>query len=203
MIYLIDEKKERQQNLGFSKDFFAKHEDVLFPIYNNVKLQEFKYQIFNDLNIILFHESFFDSPENRHSKDGLIIRKQLIEYSSTKNTLVVFFSGSIGSRSIDQNCAYIPVEILYQNLASFCDKYRNNTQVTLKEIVFGSSLTKEEILLLKNEIWENLYDMKDEENVMPNASLFRALEKLEILTGRAFAKEKVSNGFLKYQLKNI
>ena len=33
MIYLIDDKGERQKNLGWSKDVLMKYKEILIPIY--------------------------------------------------------------------------------------------------------------------------------------------------------------------------
>ena len=203
MVYLIDDKKVRQKNLGWSSNILEKYKDILAPIYTNIDLQKVKHEIFNGDNIILFHESFFDVPENYHVNDGLQVRRDLNEYSNKNERLVVFFSGSIGSRSIESNSAHIPVEILYRNLATFCERYKANDQNLMKQIVFGSTDVREEILLVKSEIWESLYDLRDDQNMELNATLLQALEQIEKLVGKKILKEGISTGYLKYQLQNI
>jgi len=169
MVYLIDDKKVRQKNLGWSSNILEKYKDILAPIYTNIDLQKVKHEIFNGDNIILFHESFFDVPENYHVNDGL----------------------------------QVPVEILYRNLATFCERYKANDQNLMKQIVFGSTDVREEILLVKSEIWESLYDLRDDQNMELNATLLQALEQIEKLVGKKILKEGISTGYLKYQLQNI
>ncbi len=203
MIFLIDDKKERQINFGWTSDLFHVFADVITPVYNNIELQKMKDRIFLSGNIILFHESFFDVPENRLAKDGPKIRTQILESATMKNQQVVLFSGSIGSRKIEGNTALLPVEILYQNLNHFCKEYRVSKFISISELAFGKDSLLEEILIRKYEIWNMLYDTKDTELVNLTPKLNLLLDELEKLKQTSILKDSVTNGFLKYQLKKL
>jgi hypothetical protein len=204
MIYLIDDKIERQKNLKWDKEYLAKYADVLFPIYFKDELDKVKSEIFKGDNIILFHESFFDNPQNLHEKDVLQIREDIRKYSDDKSTIVVFFSGSIGSRSVDKNSAYMPVQALYSNLASFCEEYRKRPHlVIINQIVFGNDFVKEELLLLKNRIWSLLYDQDQNDKLKMTAVLNNEIEDLEKIYGQKIVVEGVTNDYLKYQIQKL
>lgn len=204
MIYLIDDKIERQKNLKWDKEYLANYSDVLLPIYFKDELDKVKSEIFKGDNIILFHESFFDNPQNRHEKDVLKIREDIRKYSDDKSTIVVFFSGSIGTRSVDKNSAYMPVQALYSNLASFCEEYRKKPHsVIINQIVFGNDYVKEELLLLKNRIWTLLYDQDQNDKLKMTAVLNNAIEDLEKIYSQKIEVEGVTNSYLKHQIQKL
>ncbi|MFZ4412019.1 MAG: hypothetical protein ACOYOV_02965 [Bacteroidales bacterium] len=203
MIYLIDDKKPRQENMGWPSEMLEIYNEVLFPIYTNDSLQKSKHLIFNDNNIILFHESFFDTPINFHPKDCVQIRRDITEYSTKKNCIVIFFGGSIGSRNITGQTAHIPVEILYSNLGALCKSYKESSSDPLKEIVFGTSDIKEELLRVKLEIWESLYDEDNDNKLDLNQTQFEAIKKLEEKVNRKIFKEGISSGFLKHLIQKL
>ena len=63
MIYLIDDKKNRQSDYGWSKEKLDKYIDTITSIYtySEIKKMEDKAEIFKKGNTVIFHESFFDN----------------------------------------------------------------------------------------------------------------------------------------------
>lgn len=161
MIYLIDDKKIRQKDNGWTLEKFENYKEILCPIYSVSELtDEVKNNIFSNAKIILFHESFFDNPENKHSKEVNRIRQDLINNANKSKSILVFFSGSIGNRTVNDNIAYIPTNILYSNLEVFLDSF-SKEDVNIKYLVFGNNFRKEENLLIKQKIWNLVYDLKE------------------------------------------
>ncbi len=200
MIYLIDDKGERQKNLGWSKDVLMKYKEILIPIYTADILEEKRLEILNENNIIFYHESFFDNPNNFHKKSSLKIKQDLIDYSDKKSLKVVFFSGSIGARSFEKNRVSLPVGILYKNLHSFLDEYILSGQnINLKQIAYGIEYIKEEILEKKLKIWEMLKN-DDVGNFTNNPQLNFLLEEYQKLTQKKLSLDSISIDYLKYQI---
>ncbi|GEM51955.1 hypothetical protein EB1_17450 [Empedobacter brevis NBRC 14943 = ATCC 43319] len=147
MIYLIDDKKLRQEkDYNWNTERFSQYADVISTIYTVNELTINSRDVFKEGNIILYHESFLDATD---LKDEAIERRQHIEsLAQTKNYSVVFFSGSKNSRDIRGNIANVPVSTLYSNLQIFLEKYRNNDQ-NLYYILFGENYINEQKLQLK------------------------------------------------------
>jgi hypothetical protein len=175
MIYIIDDKKIRQKDNGWPFEKIQKFNNILAPIYNaNELTDDIRNDIFSGSNVILFHESFFDNPENKHRKDIDKIRQNLIEYASKKKTILVFFSGSIGNRVVNENIAYLPTNILYSNLEVFIDSIIKGN-FNINNLVFGDNFRREETLLIKQKIWEILYDLTEipKKNIEFNALVLK------------------------------
>jgi hypothetical protein len=175
MIYLIDDKKIRQKDNGWTFEKIQKFKNILAPIYTaNELTDDIRNDIFSGSNVILFHESFFDNLENKHRKDVDKIRQNLIEYASKNKTILVFFSGSIGNRVINENIAYLPTNILYSNLEVFIDSFIKG-HFNINNLVFGDNFIREETLLIKQKIWEILYDLTEipKKNIEFNALVLK------------------------------
>ena len=115
--------------------------------------------------------------------------------------MILFFSGSFGSRRINNNIASVPTQLLYKNLEYFLSKYEiNHELISLKDIVFGLNYNIEEILLLKLEIWENVYNQSG--IVVFKPKLNQLLERFSELTGIIISTESCSIEYLKYQINN-
>ena len=148
MIYLIDDKKQRQLGYGWDEARIEKFKNYLTPIYNYEQIQEknLRDSIFTEGNVVLFHESFFDAANNKHEKDSLTIRTELEKYAKfSKGFSVAFFSGSKNSRSYDKNITNLPVGILYSNLEIFIEKYSNGIS-DFRFLLFGEKPDIEEYL---------------------------------------------------------
>ena len=154
MIYLIDDKTNRQQDFGWDENKIGSFKDILISIsrYDQIEDIEQRKLMFSDKNIILFHESFFDNVENKHNKDASEIRNNLVKFAEkNKNFKVVFFSGSYNSREINETGGSIPVYILYQNMDCFLSNYKENGLIELKFLFFGKNPEIENVLIEKRE----------------------------------------------------
>ncbi len=152
MIYLIDDKINRQIDAGWDSERFEPFVNLIKPIhlFSEIESINDRLEIFSDKNnIIFFHESFFDNVLNRHHLEGHEIRNRLIEFSTQNPTFyLVFFSGSKNTRSISKNIVHLPVHVLYQNLEIFLFNLSNN-DLNLRYLVFGKNPQIEEELLIK------------------------------------------------------
>ncbi|MEQ3665661.1 hypothetical protein [Olleya sp.] len=152
MIYLIDDKKSRQSDYGWNSDALEKHASYIKAIYayDEILKADISKQIFYEGNIILFHESFFDSSINKqHTKDLVVIREKLERFADQNTSFkVCYFSGSKSARNISKanNVAHLPVSILYQNLSVFIEEIENGNS-DLRFLLFGKNYSIEEELL--------------------------------------------------------
>ena len=147
MIYLIDDKKTRQEDFGWTEEKFAQYANYLTPLYNIDDITKIGENLYNYGNIILYHESFLDFTGDRDR--AVKHRSKLAEKAAAiKGLSVAFFSGSQSSRSLHENVAHLPVAILYQNLEVLIhqDEQQNND---LKYLLFGESPEIEEKLNVK------------------------------------------------------
>ena len=61
MIYLIDDKKTRQEkDYSWTIERFNKYDAFIRPIYTLEELQDKNKEVFQEGNVILYHESFLD-----------------------------------------------------------------------------------------------------------------------------------------------
>jgi len=162
MIYLIDDKKHRQtKDFGFSNEKLKEFNDLLEPIYD---LENLKNDIFDENNIVLFHESFI-IPNN--SNEHANIKTKLEEYAqNNKGFSLVLFSGGNITRSIDNNQALLPVDIVYQNLELFIKKVKEGTK-DLNYLAFGENHKIESEIILKQE--NALKEIEKEPANIPNS----------------------------------
>jgi CheY-like chemotaxis protein len=138
MIYLIDDKKDRQhKDFGWSDVKFAQYVDFIKPLYSIEEIVQIGENLYNDKNIILYHESFLDFTND--SRKALEQRMKLQNITEAKTELAVaFFSGSQSSRSLDKNKAYLPVAVLYQNLEILVKQHIQGC-LELKYLLFGQN----------------------------------------------------------------
>lgn len=151
MIYLFDDKINRQTDYGWNEENLVEYFDIIKPIYRYLDIEDAskKVEIFSENNIVLFHESFFDNVENVHHRTANEIRNRLaVETQRIKNFKVVFFSGSKSARKLDGNIGYIPVSVLYQNLKVFLNKSKQGDS-NLNFLLFGENFEIESLLLKK------------------------------------------------------
>ncbi len=151
MIYIFDDKKNRQVSYGWTDDKFSTYDKYIINIhkYEDVRDDLSRKKIFSHENLILFHESFFDADFNKHYKETIDIRRELYEFAQDTPTFsIVFFSGSKSSRMLNKNIAYLPVSVLYQNLETFLDNTINGV-FDLKYLLYGNNPNIEKILVDK------------------------------------------------------
>lgn len=141
MIYLIDDKKSRQENFGWNDERLSHYADVLTSIRNANDLHEHQDEICKSENVIIFHESFLSSSEK--VKQEIIGNFKKAIQSSTMNLCT--FSGSKNTRTIDDNVCMLPVNVVYENLATFLGKYREGN-FNFQYLAFGEYYEMEETL---------------------------------------------------------
>ena len=153
MIYLIDDKKDRQlKDFGWSEEKFAHYADFIKPLYSIEEISQIGDDLYKGKNILLYHESFLDFTND--NKKALEQRNKLQNIAETKKDLsIAFFSGSQGSRSLDENIAHLPVSTLYQNLEILANQHKQGS-IELKYLLFGK----------KPEIEEELYNILHQAN---------------------------------------
>lgn len=148
MIYLIDDKKYRQnKDFGWNEEKFALYAEFLKPLYSIEDIAQIGENLYNDKNIILYHESFLDFTSN--SIKAIKQRNRFQNKAETnKDISIAFFSGSQGSRSLNGNIAHLPVSILYQNLEILVNQHKQDS-IELKCLLFGRKPEIEEELYIK------------------------------------------------------
>ena len=137
MIYLIDDKRLRQIQFGWTPEKFEKYSNIIKPLYNIEEVANLGDVIYSGKNIILYHESFLDFTTDKNK--ALKQREKLLSKTKVNPELsVAFFSGSQGSRSLVKNQAFLHVSILYQNLEILLDEHLNGSQ-NLNYLLFGNN----------------------------------------------------------------
>ncbi|MEM5540376.1 response regulator [Olleya sp. AS48] len=193
MIYLIDDKRSRQLDYGWNEQLFQKYSDFITPLYLYEEIKKVSSEkILSKNNIVLFHESFFDSVDNKHKNDGVDIRKSLNKLSNeNKGFMLSFFSGSKNSRKLDNNVAYLPVSSLYQNLEVFIQKTQEG-QKDFRYLLFGEKPNIESELLNK---LLNANDLLEDSNHVVSSANFIA-KSLENEIDDVFGSEDNGTFFL-------
>lgn len=166
MIYLIDDKIERQSLLGWSHDKLRLYQDFIFPIYLYQDInEELKEKIFTNGNVILFHESFFENNLNNNNKDVNEIRTKLEEFAiNNKESIYVSFSGSNNSRTFENNSVTLPVSVLYQNLEIFISNYKLTGSYNIENIIYGDNyLLEEKLLELQEDSYSKSFNLNSEQ----------------------------------------
>lgn len=172
MIYLIDDKINRQTALGWNNIRFSTYSSKLVTISAYKDIETNRAKIFQEENQILFHESFFDYI-NHDIKESNDIRTDLRRYAKVnKNFKIVFFSGSIKTRHKNRNIAYMPVHVLYTNLEWYLEQPNQND---LESLIFGSKANIEKKYLEKQ---IDLNNKNEVFKIEPEGSIFiaRAME---------------------------
>lgn len=141
MIYLIDDKKSRQENFGWNDDRISQFANVLMPIRNADDLQVYQDKICKADNVIIFHESFLSSSD-KTKQDTINQFKANIQGN---NLNLCTFSGSKNTRTIDGNTCMLPVDVVYENLSVFLNKYQEG-DFNFQYLAFGENFTIEEHL---------------------------------------------------------
>jgi CheY-like chemotaxis protein len=150
MIYLIDDKKSRQEDYGWTEERFAKYSDVLVPIWNIQGLKEHADAIPEAGNIVLYHESFPVSVDKAEADIANTFDQRL---KDTKDTLhVAYFSGSKYGRNVRETECMLPPSTLYENLELFIDRVKMG-DINFQYLAFGKNFEDERLLLERfNEI---------------------------------------------------
>jgi len=159
MVYLIDDKKERQEkDYNWSSNRLKNYENILQPIYSLRELQENNVKIFKESKVILYHESFID--KSILSDEAARKRAELTKYAEREGKYLIYFSGGSDTRVLDGSIAYIPDSILYQNLDFFLKAYEKG-DLNIGYLIYGSDPKLEE--KLKDKITERIHETESEE----------------------------------------
>jgi hypothetical protein len=156
MIYLIDDKKTRQENdFGWSLEKTSKYQDVLLTFSTIEEIRKIPDidQIVKS-SIVLFHESFAVLP---HQKDELAEFKRRIMATENKNVHVAVFSGSKFNRFYKNQKAHLPVSIVYRNIDVLIQKYLKG-ESNLNYLLFGQNYKIEQELVQLREKLLNTID---------------------------------------------
>ena len=211
MIYLIDDKKIRQQELGWSDSLFAKYRGKICPLYNFSDVDDIGEKLFEYGNIVLFHESFLclTSEKNRVNK----LRFKLSEIAAQGAITLAIFSGSQGSRSSDNDIVHLPVDVLYKNLIVFLN-VREANKPNMKYLLFGNQPVLErdlgELINEKNrnmlqdsvEVYGRTLFIHPDEDYIQNA--ISGADIIEVYSsGDVDLHEVVTNGLNKDKYDNI
>jgi CheY-like chemotaxis protein len=169
MIYLIDDKKLRQEkDFGWSNEKFADYYEYLMPIYSLEELERKAEEIFKDNNTVLYHESFLDN--SVLNKQSSFKRSKLEQFAQNHQSFnLVIFSGSKNSRILNSNIAHLPVSVVYQNLSLFIER-QADYKVNLAYLVFGCNPRIESELIEKLE--NALAIIEKEPVIIDNQSCF-------------------------------
>ena len=131
MIYLIDDKISRQTDYGWDASRFKEYESILIIIQNEKGLKEHFQNIFENDNIIIFHDSFLNS-------NGEFIKRFKEKLNDNTNVYCCHFSGSYNSRYIQDKVAYLSPKYVYENLQSFLGEYTKGN-INFKILAFGKN----------------------------------------------------------------
>jgi len=208
MIYLIDDKKLRQESYSWTAEKIAQYKQALITIYSKTEFDKIRETLLASDDIILFHDSFFDNPDNyeQHPAPG---RQALLDRA--RKAPVVFFGGATSSRTIDKKYVSIPVSVLYNNLSPFLNKYIEdglNNNIELRNLVFGKNYELEEIVIKKEEIWNLLYDIPTQSQMTFNPEINSKLDDIFIRLHKKGERSKyfphaITVEVFKHQLSKI
>lgn len=161
MIYLIDDKKKRQQiDFKWTEQKLARYSHTLIPIYDLETLEKESQKVFSQENVVMYHESFLnDTPLEGNASE----KRRLLENFANENPnfKLVIFSGSKDSRKLNGNLLHIPVGTLYANLETFI-----NSDLNLNQLSYGEN--SEEESLVYNQLQESINNFSGNANVSGN-----------------------------------
>ena len=189
MVYLIDEKKLRQESdYLWTDERFGQFKNMIRCIYTLEELENGSKEIFSNDNIILYHESFID--QTNKSKEAVDKRNKLYAWSENKGNIIVYFSGSKNTRGVNVNIANIPVSTLYANLEIFLKKFSIN-DINLDYLIFGENINIEKDLKLK-QVVSLKETFKEEEITLKGTTLFLCP-----------SRDYISNPFTQFDRKEL
>lgn len=144
MVFLIDEKRSRQNDYGWNEKRFAEFKNLI--VINSIAaLSACQPDIFSSNNIILFHESFYNSVDSRQQEIINSFKTELKKHEGIIS--IAYFSGSKNTRWIDPNgkvCMLSP-DVLYCNLLIFLNHW-NSGEFDFRYLLFGENIALEENL---------------------------------------------------------
>ena len=140
MIYLFDDKESRQKSYGWTDERFGLWSDSVIRIkdFADFLLLD-ESDIFREGNIIMYHESFATCIPYEDRRAYQAFHETISNGSSLQDIRIVIFSGSITSRAINDNTAYVPVTDMYANLECFLDHHQKG-ETDFKYLLWGGGI---------------------------------------------------------------
>jgi len=136
MIYIIDDKRSRQQDYGWDDERFSQYEDIITPIWNLESLVSYTEKMLEKDSVVLFHESFLASDDEERNNVINSLKTDLAEHSSS--IFITYFSGSKNGRFVDDRSCMLPPDVLYTNLITFINKIQEGI-IDFKYLAFGEN----------------------------------------------------------------
>lgn len=164
MIYIIDDKKDRQKTLAPN----LKESELVKLIFQyNGDLETSKQDVFQNAKILAMHDSFFKNPVNRHpTKSEDEIRHDLKKYCAQSGIVLILFSGDYHGYQESNNglLCQIGVTRFYENIDFFISEY-NPAAINTKLLGFGRKYELEPILHMYL-LWVKSFDtVSEKENL--------------------------------------
>lgn len=170
MIYLIDEKKNRQEKFGWSQQNFSAFNDVIIVIYDvqtfDLKVEESNF--WSSDNIVLLHDSFFKNTSGTCLNSTAFKTKLL-----SLGIVLVIFGGSFSSIYMSDSEMQLPVSKFYDHLGT----YLKNKERDIRILAFGDN-NYDEGDEIKNKVWQYLYSFQSE-YILNDKEIYALQEILE------------------------
>lgn len=154
MIYLLDEKKNRQEKYGWLDEKFNQYSSEITLVNNFKKLKEISSDVLlsDSSNIILLHDSFFKNLDLT-DKSSFDFKERV----KKRDIRLVTFGGSFSVTEYSEKSLQIPVSELYQNLEIYIKTDIENLRI----LAYGINYEIEEWLNIKNIIDNYLFKFDD------------------------------------------
>lgn len=194
MIYLIDEKTERQSSYGWTNERFIEYKSKIARVKNYNELKDISSQVILDEgNVVLLHDSFFKNL-NISEKDEERFKNKIKESKNIKS--YVLFGGSYDSVYVKDSNLEIKDDVFYSHL----ETYLNSENKKVEIFAYGENFKLEEFCHLKNEIWTYLFLLDDKHLLNENEKY--EIQKISNYDERIkeILKNKISVLFLKTKL---
>ena len=83
MVYIIDDKRSRQQDYGWDDVRFSQYSDIIIPIWNMESLAMHRGEMLLNNNVILFHESFLSTDDEERNSVINSLKIDIAEHASS------------------------------------------------------------------------------------------------------------------------
>lgn len=150
MIYLIDEKTNRQSSFGWNAEKFEKYKELICPIHDYYVFSDnnFVNEILSTGNVVLMHESFFNGIDLDKKAMANDFQNKLDSFANDRKVFVAYYGGSKRSRKIDGNKAYLPVSVFYEHLEVYLENCQSG-KMDINYLLWGNNPQIEKQLIDK------------------------------------------------------
>lgn len=143
MIYLIEDKKTRRNDYGWTDEKLSSLKDVITIVENANRLTELMPEIPNSGNVVLYHESFTKNESYDNERD---VKAFINSLEEARNIHIAYFSGSKTQRKNEGLICNLNYDPLYTNLNVFIKYYQQGT-IDFDYLLFGENPEIENKLL--------------------------------------------------------